>query len=294
MLVMVVMAATLCRHFLQKISIVSRVKSFAASTSKIAGNQDAQERKVNVNGVDINYLKAGTGEHVVLFLPGVAGAIWPHFKPQIEGLDREKFTMVVWEPVGYGKSRPPDRTFPDDFFHRDATHARNLMKVLGFTKFSMVGWSDGGITALILAATFPENVRKMVSYGVNAYITPTEIEIYKSSRDFDSWSEKRRAPMIAVYGEDYSRKMWADWVDACVRIYEKQNGNLCKELLPKIRCPTFLLHGAKDRTVLAEHPIYLKQHIHGAKLKIIEDGRHSIHLQYPKEFNDLITEFLLE
>ncbi|XP_033338104.2 serine hydrolase BPHL [Megalopta genalis] len=291
---MLVMAATFCRHFVQKLSIARHVKSFAASVSEISGNRDDQERKVNVNGVDINYLKVGTGDHAVLLLPGVAGSIWSHFKPQIEGFDRQKFTIVAWEPVGYGKSRPPDRTFPDDFLQRDAIDARDLMKVLGFTKFSVVGWSDGGITVLFLAAMFPENVRKMVCFAGNAYITPTEIEIYKKSRDFDSWSEKRRASMITVYGEEYSRKLWADWVDACDRIYEKQNGNLCKELLPKIRCPTFLLHGAKDRMVLAEHPLYLKQHIHGAKLKIMEEGRHSIHLQYPKEFNDLVTEFLLE
>lgn len=109
------------------------------------------------------------------------GSIWTDFKPQIEGLDRGKFTIVAWDPPGYGKSRPPDRTFPDDFFQRDANWAYNLMKALGYTKFSLVGWSDGGITSLMLASMFPNNIRKMVAVAANAYVTPEEVKIYKST-----------------------------------------------------------------------------------------------------------------
>lgn len=54
------------------------------------------------------------------------------------------------------------------------------MKTLGYNKFSLVGWSDGGITSLILAAEYPENVEKMVITGANAYIAPEEIQIYES------------------------------------------------------------------------------------------------------------------
>lgn len=37
--------------------------------------------------------------------------------------------MVGWDPRGYGRSRPPDRDFPPDFFERDAKDAVDLMKV---------------------------------------------------------------------------------------------------------------------------------------------------------------------
>lgn len=84
-------------------------------------------------------------------------------------------------------------------------------------------------------------------------------------RSIDSWSEKMRAPMIKLYGEEYFRKIWGDWVDAILRIYEKQNGDLCKECLSKIKCPTLIIQGSKDPMVLAEHPLYLKENIVGAK-----------------------------
>lgn len=110
----------------------------------------------------------------------VSGTIWTDFKPQMENLDAEKLTVVSWDPPGYGKSRPPNRTFPSDFFQRDATWAHGLMKALGYSKFSLVGWSDGGITSLLLAAMYPESIRKLIVFGANAYIHPDEVKIYES------------------------------------------------------------------------------------------------------------------
>lgn len=71
--------------------------------------------------------------------------------------------------------------------------------------------------------------------------------------------------MIQVYGEDYFRKTWSDWIDGMLRLYEKQNGNICKQALSKIKCPTLIIHGAKDAMVLPEHPTYLKQNIADSK-----------------------------
>lgn len=38
--------------------------------------------------------------------------------------------MIVWEPPGYGKSRPPDRDFPANMYDRDAHSAHEFMKVI--------------------------------------------------------------------------------------------------------------------------------------------------------------------
>ncbi|KAG5315111.1 BPHL hydrolase, partial [Acromyrmex insinuator] len=255
--------------------------------------REMEERKVKVNNMEINYAKVGTGDHPVLLLPGALGSIWTDFKPQVENLNVDRLTIVAWDPPGYGKSRPPDRTFPDDFYQRDATWAYNLMKTLGYSKFSLIGWSDGGITSLLLASAYPDSVYRMVVFGANAYIHPDETKIYESIRDINKWSEKMRIPMIQIYGKDYFQKMWSDWIDAVLRLYEKQNGDLCKQVLPKIKCPTLIIHGAKDAMVLPEHPTYLKQNIANSKLHIFEKGAHNLHLRYSEEFNNLVTNFLV-
>lgn len=51
------------------------------------------------------------------------------FGPQLKSLSKQRFTVVGWDPRGYGQSRPPDRDFPPDFFERDAKDAVDLMKV---------------------------------------------------------------------------------------------------------------------------------------------------------------------
>ncbi|XP_018356228.1 PREDICTED: valacyclovir hydrolase [Trachymyrmex septentrionalis] len=256
--------------------------------------REMEERKIKVNNMEINYARVGTGDHPVLLLPGALGSIWTDFKPQMENLNVDGLTIVAWDPPGYGKSRPPDRTFPDDFFQRDATWAYNLMKTLGYSKFSLIGWSDGGITSLLLASAYPDSVYRMVVFGANAYIHPDETKIYENIRDINKWSEKMRIPMIQIYGEDYFQKMWSDWIDAVLRLYEKQNGDLCKQVLPKIKCPTLIIHGAKDAMVLPEHPTYLKQNIANSKLHIFEKGAHNLHLRYSEEFNNLVTNFLID
>lgn len=62
-------------------------------------------------------------------MPGALGTIWTGFRPQIKGFDKEKFTLVVWDPPGYGKSRPPNKEFTADFYEKDADCAYEFMKV---------------------------------------------------------------------------------------------------------------------------------------------------------------------
>ncbi|XP_011689950.1 PREDICTED: valacyclovir hydrolase isoform X2 [Wasmannia auropunctata] len=283
-------ASALCKIVKFSGSRAARTRQLSTITS---GAREIEERKIKVDDTEINYAKVGTGDHSVLLLPGAMGTIWTDFRPQMENLNADKLTIVAWDPPGYGKSRPPDRTFPDDFFQRDAVYARNLMRTLGYSKFSLIGWSDGGITSLLLASTYPDDVHKMVVFGANAYIHPDETKIYESVRDINKWSEKMRTPMIQVYGEDYFRKTWSNWIDAVLRLYEKQNGDLCKQVLSKIKCPTLIIHGARDAMVLPEHPTYLKQNIADSRVHIFEKGAHNLHLRYSEEFNKLVTDFLV-
>lgn len=88
-----------------------------------------QEEKIKVNNCDINYVKVGNGGHHALFLPGALGTIWTEGKPQVEGFNREKITLVAWDPPGYGKSRPPEKEFTTDFYEKDADMAYEFMKV---------------------------------------------------------------------------------------------------------------------------------------------------------------------
>lgn len=83
-------------------------------------------------------------------------------------------------------------------------------------------------------------------------------------RSISKWSDKMKAPLIELYGEAGLQAMWNGWCDALQEILKK-GGNLCKEHVEQIKCPTLILHGKKDPMVAPEHPGYLKDNIKGSK-----------------------------
>ena len=73
----------------------------------------------------------------------------------------------------YGESRPPTRDFqisPVHFLKQDVLDGHWLMLDLGFSQFSVLGWSDGGVSATFLAGLFTQSVRKLVKWGSNAFV----------------------------------------------------------------------------------------------------------------------------
>ena len=132
--------------------------------------------------LDVNYVRSGDGAKAVLLMPGACGSAWTDFRPQIEKLPDllPNHSIIAWDPPGYGRSIPPKRQFSADFFRKDADFASSLMRALSFDKYSVLGWSDGGITAMILAAKNSQSVDRLVIWGCNAYILPEELEIVES------------------------------------------------------------------------------------------------------------------
>lgn len=154
------------------------------STSNVIMRFEETQIQLNCNKTlyNINYVRNGHGRKALILLPGALGSAHTDFKPQIEHLPNllPNHTIIAWDPPGYGKSRPPNRTFPLDFFHRDAAVANALMESLDFKNYSVLGWSDGGITGLIMAAKYNNAIEKLVIWGANSYIHPDKVKIYES------------------------------------------------------------------------------------------------------------------
>ncbi|KAL8182475.1 UNVERIFIED_CONTAM: hypothetical protein K2H54_056924 [Gekko kuhli] len=264
--------------------------------------------KIEVNGVHLHYQQTGDGNHAVLLLPGMLGSGQTDFGPQLKSMNKHLFTVVAWDPRGYGKSIPPVRDFPPDFFERDAKDAVDLMQVNFFCNKELIfqnrllkigyllpafggdrsqGWSDGGITALIAAAKYPHLIHKMVVWGANASVTAEDVNLYSAIRDVSKWSEKARKPMEEMYGHEYFSKTCEAWVDGISQLMHNPNGSICQTLLPYIKCPTLIIHGEKDPLVPRFHPEYLHKHIKESQLHFMPEGKHNLHLRFAEEFNRL-------
>ncbi|KAJ8909314.1 hypothetical protein NQ315_008312 [Exocentrus adspersus] len=58
--------------------------------------------------------------------------------------------------------------------------AHTFMKRLNIKKYSLLGWSDGGISSIILSSKYSSHIEKLVIWGVNSYILPQEVMSYES------------------------------------------------------------------------------------------------------------------
>ena len=248
--------------------------------------------KAPVNGVDLHYEVRGNGKHPIVCIPGALGTAKTDFEPQLAYFGREGsgFKIVAFDPRGYGSSRPAQR-FGGNFFVQDAMDAVGLMWYLSIPNFSCFGWSDGSISSLFLAARYSSAVRKLVTWGGNAYVTPEELEFYETIRDVSKWSPKMHESLYKIYGESL-QSLWSEWTDAILEVAGKSGGDICKEELSNIKCPTLILHGAKDPMVPSFHSQYLNKHIAGSHLVVMDEGKHNFHLRYAEEFNRTVEEFL--
>lgn len=265
---------------------------------KLSSQVSITERKVRIpSGHEINFVKSGNGDKSVLLMPGALGGSWSDFKPQIESLPKliPNYTIYAWDPPGYGKSNPGNRKFPLDFYNLDSKWSHEFMQELGQPKYSIVGWSDGGVTGLISAGTYTDSVEKLAIWGAGSYYNSNEAKMFEKIRDVSKWSERMRKPMEEMYGIDGFPKLWSAWVEGVLEIIKKSGGNLCKEELLKIKSEVLILHGTKDPMLDGdEHIPYLKNTIKNCKYYEFKDGKHNIHLRYADEFNKVLAKFLNE
>ncbi|XP_069114572.1 valacyclovir hydrolase-like [Argopecten irradians] len=213
--------------------------------------------KEKVNGVDLHFETTGVGEEIILLLPGALGSTRTDFEKQLTEFNKSDYTLVAMDPRGYGRSIPPERTWPLEFLQRDADDAIQLCKTLGLRRISLLGWSDGGNTGMILAGKEPSLVSKLVVWGANAYVTQQDVDAFQKIRDISSWSDRMREPFMKLYGKDYFQKHWSLWVDAYIAYFTD-------------RRDLFLF----------------------SRLLVMPEGKHNLHIRYSKEFNTIVEGFL--
>ena len=233
--------------------------------------------------------RAGEGEPLLL-IPGALGTGAGDFQHQIGWFAERGFEVIAPDPRGYGGSRPPERDFPLDFYDRDAADMFALMSALGHQQFSVMGWSDGANIAVLMAAKKPQTVTKLVVFGGQSFLTSEEIEAFNAIRKISDWSPRAAQAMRTIYGDDLDG-LWDRYVDGQVALFQA-GGNLYRDRLIEVRCPTFVLHGARDPLVPAFHAQAIHDGIAGSRLHIYPEGRHNIHNKYADDFNPLVHGFL--
>ena len=265
--------------------------------------EQVREVKVSVNGVELHCNIKGNGPNPLLCIPGATAPSHWVLSLQLEyfGRSGSEYTVIAFDPRGYGYSKLAPRTYsitPEHHTKIDARDAHQVMKSLGYDKYFVLGWCDGGITAIYLAALFPDAVKGLVLWGSRVRYTEYELEIAEAGRDVKTWNPEHRLAFEGVYGDTSAHQsIWNKFTDSVHATYEHlkdKNGELCTEEMRQVSCPTLVLHGARDKITTLSQAQLIKESIPNSKLIVFDEGTHYVHKILSEDFNRTIESFLKE
>jgi pimeloyl-ACP methyl ester carboxylesterase len=242
---------------------------------------------VDLGGIEGYVEVHGAGEPVLLLHGGFcSNETWAGQIPALAA------HYEVHAPERPGQGRTPDRPGPISFAHmvRDTV---TYLDAAGLADVHVVGFSDGAITALLLALEHPDRVRSLVSISAN--LDPS---IFGADDDSEPADDEASAP---APGESDVRAAYArlspDGPDHADVVLEKllsmwlTEPHIPVEALAQIRVPALVLAGDRD-SIPTEHTVAIARGIPGAALCVVPDAGHMVIEQRPEAVNRQILEFL--
>jgi len=237
------------------------------------GNNAEAGSYVTSAGTKIYYEIYGQGEPLLL-LHGNGGSI-SSFAGQIEAFSKN-YKVIAVDTRGQGKSL--DTTTSYFSYNQFADDMKVLLDSLHLKQVSLVGWSDGGNTGLLLASKYPGYVKKLVTMGAN--LNPS-----------DKALDKKILKQVAKDLKEMKAQKDADPV--VIRLMEMllKEPNISPESLGTITAQTLVMAGEHD-LILEEHTRLIAASIPGAQLLLLKGQTHNVVADNPELFNKEVLEFL--
>ena len=221
---------------------------------------------IDIADAKIYFEEYGEGEPLI-FLHGNNGSI-EDFYQQIPFFAKH-YRVIVLDTRGQGRSTDLTKTpYTYEVFSNDLFQ---IIQKLNLKKVNLVGWSDGGNTALIFNAQHPELINKIITIG--AVLNPNGVkdELIENFKNLaNKPSETTNLRLIELMLNE---------------------PNITKSELNKIQNPVLVIAGEKDE-VKEEHTKEIQQNIKNAELLIIPNSTHYVPFEQPKVLNEAILKFL--
>ena len=221
---------------------------------------------IDIADAKIYFEEYGEGEPLI-FLHGNNGSI-EDFYQQIPFFAKH-YRVIVLDTRGQGRSTDLTKTpYTYEVFSNDLFQ---VIQKLNLKKVNLVGWSDGGNTALIFNAQHPELINKIITIG--AVLNPNGVkdELIENFKNLaNKPSENTNLRLIELMLNE---------------------PNITKSELNEIQNPVLVIAGEKDE-VKEEHTKEIQQNIKNAELLIIPNSTHYVPFEQPKVLNEAILKFL--
>ncbi len=243
--------------------------AFILSDTANAVIQPSEWHRASIHGHPIYYAMQGDGPPLLLLHGG--GDSGEHSFARQLGVFAERHRIVAPDQMGQG--RTPDAPGPLTYTGMmDDTAA--LLRHLHLTNVDVVGFSDGGILALMLAVRHPELVRRLVISGVN--VAPEGL----NSDDL----EELRATQIPK-PRTMDEKLAHLWLTS------PTESELSLTMLARIVQPVLLISGDRDAITL-EHTLKIFHALPDAELCVLPGTDHATFAGRSEWLNPIINAFL--
>ncbi|MEM1249828.1 MAG: alpha/beta hydrolase [Acidobacteriota bacterium] len=246
-------------------------------------------REVKVNGVRLNFVVEGAGAPLYLLHGGMESR--KSFERQIPAF-AQHFTVVALDSREQGQSGPSDEPVSYELMARDVFA---LAEHLGHERISIVGSSDGAITALTLAMQSPELIERLVLLGASFHVDAYPDGMREFLRDYEWDGSTEPTGYPGVFLEHYLTghenldgfgalltKMAALWTSSPT--YSKAD-------LLKVEAPVLVINGDREDTALW-HVLELYEGLPDARLFVVPEGTHYVLQEQPELVNDVALAFL--
>ena len=256
-------------------------------TEKIEfGSNDG--RLININGKNIYYEEYGHGTPLLLLSGGGLNRSIKDFEKCIPDLSKH-YRIIAPDTPGQGKSEQTDSlsyALLTDFMSQ-------LIDSLKIDSAYVMGLSDGGIVALLLADKRADKIKKVISVGANngtrGFVIPDGFNIDSVKiPTLDEWAEYHQKD-IEWYNTLTPKKDWKRMAN---------NLNLMwygKEYFPtsiydNIKIPVMIVLGDRD-DISIEHGLEMHRFIKSSQYCVLPNTTHEVFAERPDLINKIAIDF---
>jgi len=194
----------------------------------------------------------------------------------------EHYRLIAFDRPGHGYTADTDA----DFHYSDmAREAVSVLEKVAAGPAHIVGWSDGGIIALLVALARPDLVAKMVVIGTNYHVDG----IQPVDMDPDS-------PVLQELGRAYAERS-PDGPGHFEAVARKgmqlisTEPSLTTSQISRIQQPVLVAVGDDDIVTLP-HTVSLYEALPNGQLAVIPGASHGLPLEQPATLTSLMLPFL--
>jgi pimeloyl-ACP methyl ester carboxylesterase len=282
--------SSIMKVFLNTLGIILFSAVVNAQHSVPYGNNSNAGKYVTSGDAKIYYEVYGEGPPLLLLHGGYYGYI-SEFEMYFPDLIKN-FKVIAVATRGHGRSEIGHEKMSYQLFGKDAIA---VLKQERLTNVLVMGFSDGAITGLVLAAEHPSYVKKLVSMGGGINTGMYRPNSLQSVWAMDGKKEEQDAPDFLKEREKIMPEpnRFAEWVDRLKEVWLTPVW-VSEDRVAAIKCPVLLVGGDRDDYARTESFVENYKLIPNSRLLILPNSGHVSLILQPALLNGFIIPFLKE